>query len=76
MRTLRIDVWSDVVCPWCHIGKRRLETALGRFEHADEVEVHWHSFQLEPRPPPGATGGPSWTRSPTRPGRRPPSCGP
>jgi predicted DsbA family dithiol-disulfide isomerase len=45
---LRIDIWSDVVCPWCYIGKRRLETALSRFEHADEVEVHWHSFQLDP----------------------------
>ncbi|MEU2618457.1 DsbA family oxidoreductase [Streptomyces sp. NPDC007157] len=51
--TLRIDVWSDVVCPWCHIGKRRLEAALGRFEHADEVEVHWHSFQLDPAHPRG-----------------------
>ncbi|MEV5843430.1 DsbA family oxidoreductase [Streptomyces sp. NPDC051985] len=51
--TLRIDVWSDVVCPWCYIGKRRLETALGRFEHADEVEVRWHSFQLDPAHPRG-----------------------
>jgi predicted DsbA family dithiol-disulfide isomerase len=50
---LRIDIWSDVVCPWCYIGKRRLETALGRFEHADEVEVHWHSFQLDPSHPKG-----------------------
>ncbi len=48
MSPLRIDIWSDVVCPWCYIGKRRLETALSRFEHADEVEVHWHSFQLDP----------------------------
>ncbi|MER5432429.1 DsbA family oxidoreductase [Streptomyces sp. NPDC002588] len=53
MSTLRIDVWSDVVCPWCYIGKRRLETALGRFEHADEVELHWHSFQLDPAHPKG-----------------------
>ncbi|MEV6589070.1 DsbA family oxidoreductase [Streptomyces acidicola] len=53
MTTLRIDVWSDVVCPWCYIGKRRLESALGRFEHADEVEVHWHSFQLDPAHPKG-----------------------
>ena len=49
--TLTIDVWSDVVCPWCYIGKRRLETALGRFEHADRVEVRWHSFQLDPTHP-------------------------
>ncbi|WP_370941832.1 DsbA family protein [Amycolatopsis sp. cg5] len=43
---LRVDIWSDVICPWCFIGKRRLETALGRFEH--DVELHWHSFQLDP----------------------------
>ncbi|KAK1184857.1 DsbA family oxidoreductase [Streptomyces sp. NBS 14/10] len=53
MSTLRIDIWSDVVCPWCYIGKRRLETALGRFEHADEVELRWHSFQLDPSHPQG-----------------------
>lgn len=50
---MRIDVWSDVVCPWCYIGKRRLETALGEFEHADQVELHWHSFQLDPAHPKG-----------------------
>ncbi|WP_416969805.1 DsbA family oxidoreductase [Streptomyces sp. 4F14] len=50
---MRIDIWSDVVCPWCFIGKRRMETALGRFEHADDVEVHWHSFQLDPSHPKG-----------------------
>ncbi|MEW2402463.1 DsbA family oxidoreductase [Streptomyces sp. NPDC046862] len=53
MSALRVDVWSDVVCPWCYIGKRRLETALDRFEHADEVEIHWHSFQLDPSHPKG-----------------------
>ncbi|TDC22432.1 DsbA family oxidoreductase [Streptomyces sp. 8K308] len=53
MSTLRVDVWSDVVCPWCFIGKRRLETALASFEHADEVEVRWHSFQLDPSHPVG-----------------------
>ncbi|MFI9583881.1 DsbA family oxidoreductase [Streptomyces sp. NPDC052236] len=53
MSTLRIDIWSDVVCPWCYIGKRRLETALDRFQHADEVELHWHSFQLDPSHPKG-----------------------
>ncbi|TMR13302.1 DsbA family oxidoreductase [Nonomuraea turkmeniaca] len=50
---MRIDIWSDVVCPWCYIGKRRLESALARFEHADEVDVHWHSFQLDPSHPKG-----------------------
>ncbi|KQZ67631.1 DsbA family oxidoreductase [Nocardioides sp. Root151] len=49
---MRIDVWSDVVCPWCYIGKRRLETALQGFEHADQVEVVWHSYELDPAAPP------------------------
>ena len=48
---MRIDIWSDVVCPWCYIGKRRLETALSTFAHADDVEVVWHSFQLDPGAP-------------------------
>lgn len=46
---MRIDIWSDVVCPWCYIGKRRLESALADFPH--EVEVVWHSFQLDPGAP-------------------------
>jgi predicted DsbA family dithiol-disulfide isomerase len=48
---MQIEIWSDVVCPWCYIGKRRLERALGEFEHADEVEVTWRSFQLHPDAP-------------------------
>jgi predicted DsbA family dithiol-disulfide isomerase len=48
---MKIEIWSDVVCPWCYIGKRRLETALSRFEHADEVEVVYRSFQLDPAAP-------------------------
>ncbi|MDN5894387.1 MAG: DsbA family oxidoreductase, partial [Nocardioides sp.] len=48
---MRIDVWSDVVCPWCYIGKRRLEKALDGFAHADEVEVVWRSYQLDPGAP-------------------------
>jgi predicted DsbA family dithiol-disulfide isomerase len=43
---MRIDVWSDVVCPWCYIGKRRLEQALT--ENGDQAEIVWHSFQLDP----------------------------
>jgi predicted DsbA family dithiol-disulfide isomerase len=50
---VQIEVWSDVVCPWCYIGKRRLETALARFPHRDEVEVVWRSFQLDPSIPEG-----------------------
>ncbi|HET9022019.1 MAG TPA: DsbA family oxidoreductase [Ornithinibacter sp.] len=44
---MRIDVWSDILCPFCHLGRRHLELALEQFEHADEVEVQWHSFQLD-----------------------------
>ncbi len=39
------------MCPWCYLGKRRLETALGQFQHRDEVEVLWHSFELDPGAP-------------------------
>ena len=46
-----MDIWSDVVCPWCYVGKRRFETALARFPHRDDVEVRWHSFELDPRAP-------------------------
>ena len=48
---VKIEIWSDVVCPWCYIGKRRIENALAEFEHADEVEVHWRSYQLDPGAP-------------------------
>lgn len=48
---MRIDVWSDVVCPWCYIGKRRLEKAIEGFEHGEDVEVVYHSFQLDPSTP-------------------------
>ncbi len=45
---MKIEVWSDFVCPFCYIGKRRLEEALATFEHGDEVEVEFHSFELDP----------------------------
>jgi predicted DsbA family dithiol-disulfide isomerase len=44
---VRIDVWSDFLCPFCHLGRRQLELALAEFEHADDVDVVWHSFQLD-----------------------------
>jgi len=46
-----VEIWSDIVCPWCYIGKRRFETALARFEHAAAVQVRWKSFELDPRAP-------------------------
>ncbi len=48
---MRIDVWSDVICPWCYLGARRLDQALDRLAWRDEVEVHWRAFQLDPSAP-------------------------
>jgi predicted DsbA family dithiol-disulfide isomerase len=45
---IKIEIWSDVMCPWCYIGKRRFEKALDEFEHKGEVDVEWKSFQLNP----------------------------
>jgi predicted DsbA family dithiol-disulfide isomerase len=50
---VRIDIWSDIVCPWCYIGKRRFEKALSAFEHRDQVQVVHRAFQLNPTLPPG-----------------------
>jgi predicted DsbA family dithiol-disulfide isomerase len=51
---VKVEIWSDVVCPWCYIGKRRFERALASFDGADGVEVEWRSFQLNPEQPRGA----------------------
>jgi predicted DsbA family dithiol-disulfide isomerase len=48
---VKVEIWSDVVCPWCYLGKRRFETALAQFEHRDQVEVIWRSFELDPDAP-------------------------
>jgi predicted DsbA family dithiol-disulfide isomerase len=48
---MKVEIWSDVVCPWCYIGKRRFESALARFSHRDDVEVVWRSFELDPSAP-------------------------
>ena len=45
---MKVEIWSDVVCPWCYIGKRRFESALAQFAHRDDVEVEWRSFELDP----------------------------
>lgn len=45
---MRIEIWTDVMCPWCYIGKRRFEKALAQFAHKDKIEVEWKSFQLNP----------------------------
>jgi predicted DsbA family dithiol-disulfide isomerase len=46
--TMKVEIWSDVMCPFCYIGKRRFEQALEQFVHKDQVEVVWRSFQLNP----------------------------
>jgi predicted DsbA family dithiol-disulfide isomerase len=46
-----IEIWSDIACPWCYIGKRRFEAALEQFEHRDDVRVTWRSFELDPAAP-------------------------
>lgn len=53
VRTVTVEVWSDIACPWCFIGKRRFATALSSFPHRDHVEVVWRSYQLSPDTPRG-----------------------
>ena len=48
---MKVEIWSDVVCPWCYVGKRRFEAALSRFEHRDQVDVVWRAFELDPSAP-------------------------
>lgn len=52
---MRIEIWTDVICPWCGLGEHRLQEALRRFDHAGEVEVVHRSFQLDERAPLGST---------------------
>lgn len=49
VKLMRIDIWTDIVCPWCYIGKRQFENALAKFEHAKDVEIVFHSFELDPQ---------------------------
>lgn len=53
---VRIDIWSDFHCPFCHLGRRQFDLALEQFEHADEIDVVWHSFQLDRTAPPVLEG--------------------
>ena len=48
---MHVEIWSDIACPWCYVGKRRFEAALARYEHRDEVDVTWRSFELDPAAP-------------------------
>jgi predicted DsbA family dithiol-disulfide isomerase len=51
---MKVEIFSDVVCPWCAIGKRRFEAALEGFDHREEVDVHWRAFELDPSAPPSS----------------------
>ncbi len=57
MNKIKVEIWSDVVCPFCYIGKRRFEQALEKFGNSENVEIEWRSFQLDPevKPVPGMT---------------------
>jgi predicted DsbA family dithiol-disulfide isomerase len=48
---VQVEIFSDVVCPWCAIGKRRFEAALRQFDHAEEIDVVWRAFELDPHAP-------------------------
>lgn len=48
---ITIDIISDVVCPWCYVGKKRLEMALSELGHTDDIHIRWHPFQLDPTIP-------------------------
>lgn len=48
---MQLELWMDVVCPWCFVGKRRLDAALARFEHRDEITLTVRSFELDPSAP-------------------------
>ncbi|MGA3122309.1 MAG: DsbA family oxidoreductase [Polyangiaceae bacterium] len=51
MTSLDVQVWSDIACPWCYVGKRRLEAAQAGFAHRDAVHVRWRAFELDPAAP-------------------------
>lgn len=48
MEKMKVEIWSDIACPYCYIGKRKFEKALAKFPHADEIELVWHSYELNP----------------------------
>jgi predicted DsbA family dithiol-disulfide isomerase len=59
MKKLQVDIWSDIACPWCSIGKRRIEAALEKFPHRDDVKVTWRAFELNPAAPKSDPSGDS-----------------
>lgn len=61
MSKMKIEIWSDIACPFCYIGKRKLEMALDKFPHRDNVELVWHSYELDPDLPKKAQEGTIYT---------------
>jgi predicted DsbA family dithiol-disulfide isomerase len=59
---LQIDVWSDIACPWCYVGKRRMEAALAKFAHRENVSVVWHAFELDESAPKQHTDGSTYAQ--------------
>jgi predicted DsbA family dithiol-disulfide isomerase len=53
MKKLRVDIWSDIACPWCYVGKRRLEAAVSRLPEAErsQIDIIWRAFELDPQAP-------------------------
>ncbi|MEK6747829.1 MAG: DsbA family oxidoreductase [Pseudomonadota bacterium] len=45
---MKVEIWSDLICPWCYIGKRRFESALAQFDGKNDVKIVWRSFELDP----------------------------
>lgn len=58
--TLQVDIWSDIACPWCYVGKRRFEAALADFEHRDAIRLRWRAFELDPSAPPAFPADPPY----------------
>ena len=50
-KKVKVEIWSDIMCPFCYIGKRKFEAALAQFEHGDAIEIEWKSYQLDPSIP-------------------------
>ncbi|HEX9529095.1 MAG TPA: DsbA family protein [Streptosporangiaceae bacterium] len=59
LRLYQVEIWADVVCPWCYLGKRRSEHALESFEHRDDVSVVFRSFEPDPSRLRGSRSRPS-----------------
>lgn len=51
MKNVSVEIWSDIACPWCYVGKRRFEAALAGFEQRGQVQLRWRSFELDPAAP-------------------------